>query len=155
MDNFEMENTVKSCLLFKNLSHADIRDIIRLCEVRSYKAGDHIFQQGEMGEHLHIIVKGQATLERSIDLRTRKGKVAIETLGKGRVLGCWSTILGEPHMLMSTAVCDQPTQVVSFKGTALRDMMMSNSSLGFNVLEGFCFLLKDRIQAAYGALEKI
>ncbi len=35
------------------------------------------------------------------------------------------------------------------------EMMMDNSKLGFNILERLCFLLRDRLQAAYGAMEKI
>jgi hypothetical protein len=33
-------------------------------------------------------------------------------------------------------------------------MMTKNTEFGFNLLEKLCFLLRDRIQAAYGALEK-
>jgi hypothetical protein len=56
---------------------------------------------------------------------------------------------------MSSATCQKPTNVVAIKGTALRKMMIDNSELGFKILEKLCFLLKDRIQAAYGAMEKI
>jgi CRP/FNR family cyclic AMP-dependent transcriptional regulator len=41
------------------------------------------------------------------------------------------------------------------QGARLRELMTSNSALGFNILERLCFLLRDRIQAAYGALDKI
>jgi hypothetical protein len=34
-------------------------------------------------------------------------------------------------------------------------MMMGNKELGFQVLEKLCFLLRDRIQGALGAMEKI
>jgi len=79
----------------------------------------------------------------------------IGVLGKGRVLGCWSTLLGEPHNLMSTAICQKPTRLVVIKGADLRDMMTGNSDLGFSLLEKLCFLLKDRIEGTLGAMEKI
>jgi CRP/FNR family transcriptional regulator, cyclic AMP receptor protein len=41
------------------------------------------------------------------------------------------------------------------RGTELRKLMSEDSEIGFHVLERLCFLLKDRVQAAYGALEKI
>ena len=94
-------------------------------------------------------------MERSIDLGNRKGNVVIEALGKGRILGCWSTLLGESHFLMSSATCQKPTKVAAIKGSDLRQMMIDNSKLGFNILERLCFLLRDRIQSAYGAMEKI
>ncbi len=90
-----------------------------------------------------------------MDLGTQKGSAVIGILGKGRVFGCWSTLLGEPHNLMSSATCQKLTKVVSLKGTDLREMMMGNKELGFQVLEKLCFLLRDRIQGALGAMEKI
>jgi CRP/FNR family cyclic AMP-dependent transcriptional regulator len=79
----------------------------------------------------------------------------METLGKGRVLGCWSTLLDLPHILMSSAACQKPTTTLAIKGADLRKIMISNAALGFNIMERLSFLLRDRIQAAYGAMEKI
>jgi hypothetical protein len=95
------------------------------------------------------------SLERKTDLGKRTGSVVIDMLGKGRFLGCWSTLLGEPHILMSSAHCQRKAEVLTLKGTELRHAMTTNPDLGFNLLERLCFLLRDRIQAAYGALEKI
>ena len=90
-----------------------------------------------------------------MDLGTHKGNVVIETLGKGRILGCWSTLLNMPHILMSSAVCQKPTHIVTLRGADLRKMMIGNTELGFNIMERLCYLLRDRLQAAYGAMEKI
>ncbi|MGB5984936.1 MAG: cyclic nucleotide-binding domain-containing protein, partial [Desulfobacterales bacterium] len=138
-----------------NLDSADIEKIRPLCQPRSYKTGEYLFQQGAFGEQLFVIAQGQAYLERSVDLDTRRGRVTIDTLGKGRLLGCWSTLLGEPHTLMSSAVCARPTQALSIRGPDLRNLMLSDKRLGFRLMENFCYLLKERIQAAYGAMEKI
>jgi hypothetical protein len=47
------------------------------------------------------------------------------------------------------------SKVLVVQGAVLRRMMLENRELGFNVLERLCFLLRDRIQSAYGAMEKI
>jgi len=121
----------------------------------TYQNGEYVFRQGDYGEHIYIIVEGQIYLERTVDLGTHKGNVVIEILGKGRVLGCWSTLLNMPHILMSSAVCQKPTKIVAIKGADLRRMMIGNTERGVNLMERLCFLLRDRIQAAYGAMEKI
>jgi len=90
-----------------------------------------------------------------MDLGSHKGSAVIGVLGKGRVLGCWSTLLDEPHNLMSSASCQRPTTALALRGADLREMMVNNTALGFNVLEKLCFLLRDRIEGAYGAMEKI
>ena len=155
MDRSEIEQTLVSCEFFKGLKEEDIEKIATLCRVGTYKGGEHVFRQGDFGEYICVIAEGYVFLERVMDLGTRKGNILIEALGKGRIFGCWSTLLDEPHILMSSAFCQKPTKVVFMKGADLREMMLENTEFGFKVLERLSFILRDRIQAAYGALEKI
>ena len=155
MNRSEIEFALESCEFFEGLAAAEISEIADLCKAAEYEGGELVFQQGDFGEHLYIIIRGRIYLERSIDLGSQKGSVTIETLGKGRVLGCWSTLLDMPHILLSSAVCQKPTTVLRIKGADLRRIMVNNTELGFNLMERLCFLLRDRIQAAYGAMEKI
>ncbi len=150
-----MEHTLRSCEFFELLETRELSEVSNLGQVLTYQSGEYVFRQGDYGEHIYIIVDGQIYLERTVDLATHKGNVVIEILGKGRVLGCWSTLLDLPHILMSSAVCQKPTKIVAIKGADLRRMMIGNTTLGFNLMERLCFLLRDRIQAAYGAMEKI
>lgn len=155
MEPTKIQAALASCEFFKGLDDADIQKVVALCWERNFKAGETLFQQGDYGEHLYVIAEGQVVLERSVDLGHRRGTVTIEALGKGRVTGSWSTLLDQPHLLMSSAVCQKPTRALALRGADLRNLMLSNKDLGFNIMEKFCFLLKDRIQAAYGAMEKI
>ena len=155
MEKSEIQAAIAGCEFFKGLQKADLEKLIPLCHAKSYQSGEAVFRQGDVGEYLYIIISGEVVLERAIDLGVRKGTVTIEALGKGRVLGCWSTLLGEQHILMSSAICRQPSQLLTLRGADLRYLMHSSKDLGFNVMEKFCYLLRDRVQAAYGALEKI
>ncbi len=155
MNRKEMEYALESCEFFELLGKNEISEIASLCQVNTYKTCEYVFQQGDHGEHLYIIAQGYIYLERSMDLGKHKGNIVIEALGKGRVLGCWSTLLDLPHTLMSSAICQKPTTILAIKGSDLRQIMIGNAKLGFNIMERLCFLLRDRIQAAYGAMEKI
>lgn len=155
MEREAMEQAIAGCEFFQGLGPGDVSKITALCWERSFDDGECVFQQGDYGEHLYVIAEGQVVLERTVDLGVRKGTVTIEALGRGRVMGSWSTLLDQPHLLMSSAVCQNPTRLLVMRGADLRHLMLSNTALGFNVMEKFCFLLKDRIQAAYGAMEKI
>lgn len=150
-----IEKALKESRFFKDFDAATIAAIAKIGQLAKLEAGEHVFQQGDFGQHIHIIVNGHVSLERKTDLGKRTGRVVIDMLGKGRFLGCWSTLLGEPHILMSSACCQKPTEIVSIEGAELRAMMLSNTELGMQVMERLCFLLRDRIQAAYGAMEKI
>jgi len=155
MNRKEIEYALESCEFFGILGKDEISEIAGLCQVNTYRSCEYLFQQGDHGEHLYIIVQGRIHMERSIDLGKHKGNIVIEALGKGRVLGCWSTLLDIPHTLMSSAICQKPTTVMAIKGSDLRRIMIGNTELGFKLMEKLCFLLRDRIQAAYGAMEKI
>ena len=155
MNRREIEYALQCCEFFGMLEKDEISEIAGLCQMNTYRSCECLFQQGDHGEHLYVIVQGRIHLERSVDLGKHKGNVVIEALGKGRVLGCWSTLLDIPHTLMSSAICQKPTTVMAIKGSDLRRIMIGNTELGFKLMEKLCFLLRDRIQAAYGAMEKI
>ncbi len=155
MERLEVQSILKGCELFKGLDDTSIEEIADLCRIKRFNPGEYVFQQGDFGEYIYIIAEGHVSLERSVDLGQRKGQAVIGALGKGRAFGCWSTLLDKPHHLMASAVCQKPMRVVFFRGADLRKIMLNNRDLGFKVLEKICFLLRERIQAAYGAMEKI
>ena len=57
--------------------------------------------------------------------------------------------------MMLETFCQTPATLLILNGAELRDLMTRDTRFGFNVMENLCFLLRDRIQAAYGAMEKI
>jgi len=155
MEPSEVTRALSECEFFQGMEENDLVSIAGICTENRCQTGEAIFRQGDFGEDLFVIVDGQIHLERSMRIGTRAGNVVIESLGKGRVLGCWSTLLDEPHILMSSAICQRPTRVLVMKGARLRELMMGDPVFGFHLMEKLCFLLRDRIQAAYGAMEKI
>jgi CRP-like cAMP-binding protein len=155
MDGSQIFQVLERSEFFKGLDKKDIEKIAGLCREETFEPGQTIFRQGETGAGLYIIDEGQVALERTVDLRSRKGTVVIGILGKGRAFGCWSTLLGRPHSLLSSASCQKPTRAVFFNGTEIRALMLSNPALGFCILERLCFFLRERIQSIYGAMERI
>ena len=154
MKDEEIIQVLQNSKFFRNLADENIRKVASLWRTVTYSTGEAVFKQGDYGEHLYLIVEGQIHLERSMNMGNRRGRALIDTLGKGRTLGCWSALLGEPHVLMSTASCQKPTSLLVLTGRDLRRMMTENKSFGFDIMERLCFLLRDRIQAAYGAMDR-
>ena len=155
MERRDMVKVLETSEFFKGLDESTLDRIAALCQVETYEPGEYVFRQGDFGDKLYVIAEGRIFLERSVDLDTRKGSIVIGILGKGRVFGCWSTLLDEPHNLMSSAASEKATKVLAIKGVDLREVMLGNIDIGFNILERLCLLLRNRIQGAYGAMEKI
>ena len=155
MEVSEIQQLLACCELFKGLEQSDLVLIAEICHVKTYEAGESVYQQGDFGKYLYVIAEGRVVLERTMDIGPRESRVVIDTLGKGRVFGCWSTLLNEPHIMMLKTFCQSPATIFILNGADLRDLMTRNTQFGFNVMENLSFLLRDRIQAAYGAMEKI
>ncbi len=155
MDRSEIFEALESSEFFRGLDRKDLEKIAGLCRDETFQPGQVIFRQGDTGDRVYIIAEGQVTLERTVDLGTRKGNVVIGMIGKGRAFGCWSTLLGISHSFLSSASCQKPTKAVLFNGTEIRALMLSNPALGFCILERLCFFLRDRLQSVYGAMERI
>ena len=155
MDTSEIRNALENCELFNGLKKHDIEKIAALCQIQTYASGEYVFHQGDVGERIYIIDEGNIFLERSIDLGARRGNAMIGIFGTGRAFGCWSSILGESHNLMSSAICKDPAKIVVMSGADLRSVMLNDAELGFKVMEKICLLLRERIQGAWGAMEKI
>ena len=151
----EIQKVLAGCELFKGLDQSEIKNIAKMCRVNTFKTGALVYQEGDFGENIYIIAKGQVILERTVDMESREGRVIIATLGKGRVFGCWSTLLDEAHIMMLRTFCQTPATILVLKGAELRKGMVSDTGFGFNVMERLCLLLRERIQAAYGAMEKM
>lgn len=143
------------CELFEKLSEEEVESVHDLAHLRYFKQGDIIFSQGDRGNELYIIKEGQVSLQRTVHVGERKAVTTISVLGRGRAFGCVSALLGEPHYNMTDAVCDRDTQVVVINGTALRNILRTNTHTGFSVMERFAYILRERLNGTYGAMEKI
>lgn len=154
MESQTLSAVLQESAFFAGMTAEDIGQVASLCRQVAYAPGDFVFRQGDRGEHLYTIAEGLIHLERCVNLGARQANVLIDTLGKGRTLGCWSALLGEPHVLMSSACVQKPTVVVACSGVELRRMMTDNTVFGFNIMQRLCFLLRERIQAAYGAMDR-
>lgn len=155
MEQEEIRRILKNSAFLQGMAREKILKLSEICRIVDHDAGSYVFHQGDHGENLFIIADGYIFLERAMDIGQHKGHVVIDALGRGRTLGCWSSLLGQPHVLMSSANCQRPTRLLVISGTRLRGIMLEDKDFGFDMLERLCFLLRDRIQAAYGAMDKI
>lgn len=155
MEMSAIQKVLEECEFLKGLARQQVECIAPVCRVCRYEAGESIYQQGGLGEDLYIVAEGQVVLERAIRVGPRRGSVAVAMLGRGKIFGGWSTLLNERHILMLSAVCRKPAVLVVLKGADLRRLMTGDIRLGFAVLERLCFLLRERLQLALGAIETL
>jgi CRP-like cAMP-binding protein len=155
MEMDEIRKILEACEFFKGLDAGQLARIIPICRACHFQAGETIYRQGGVGEELFIIAEGQVMLERAVSVGSRKGTVPVAVLGKGKIMGGWSTLLNEPHTLMLSAVCKRPAVLLAIKGVDIRELMTRDIQLGFCILERLCILLRERVQVTLGAIDNI
>ena len=96
MTSSDIVEALRTSELFTSLSEETIEmlaaSLATAYQIKTYKAGDTIFMQGEHSTMFHIIADGQVLLQRSVNLGDRMATKPLGLLGKGRVM-MWSALL--------------------------------------------------------------
>ena len=147
---------LKTCELFDSLDEGEVQVVTDLlgdsCQMESYQAGDHVFDQGELSSNLYVIVNGQVVLQRTVNLGDKMATRPLGLLSKGRAMG-WSALLYGPRYATASAVCRQPSELIIIEGARLRAALVNEPVIGFKVMDKLACLLGDRLRAAYNTME--
>ena len=151
--------TLRTCELFSELNDNEVQSISQLCQVEKFRAGDKIYEQGDLGIKLYILATGRVTLERKFDLAgTRKARINVFSLleqTNRRLMGSWFTLIGKQHVHMCSAICETPTKLVSMRCSDIRNTMVKDSKIRIKILEKLVLLLRNRIISSYEAMETL
>lgn len=90
-----MIELLKNIPLFKSLSEEEFNSIHEKLEEVNYTENTLVFETGEIGDCLYIVVEGE--VEVYIEAGEKSDKVILSTLGKGDYFGEMSLITGEPR----------------------------------------------------------
>ncbi len=159
MEPERIDTILRKCELFAELSEAQVDTIAALGSIEEFNGGEAIYAQGAVGRKVYVLAGGQVSLTRSFDLGARRtGNVAVYVLkerSNRRLMGGWSSLVGEAHVQMCSALCDKPTRVVSLPCAELRQAIVRDPVLGVKVLEKLILILRDRIEGSYAVMEML
>ena len=159
MDIDSIVTLLRKCEVFSELSEKELKSIAKLCKIEKFNVGDSIYSQGSLGEKLYVLAEGEVTLERTIEIGDiRKAKIPVFTFratASRRLMGGWSTLLGEQHTHMCTAICHGPTTLIAMECSQLKKKIAGNLEIKVKILEKLILLLRDRIDSSYKAMESL
>lgn len=125
-------------------------DIAALAGVASHvkmPARHRLFEEGGTADRFWLIQAGRVALDTHVPGR---GRVVIETLGMGDVIG-WSW-LHPPYQWRLGAVTMQPTQAFVIDGAKVREMCAADPGFGYELTRRFLALVVNRLQATRSRL---
>lgn len=127
---------------FKGLDAEHVEELAKRAMVEQFDAGEEIFVEGNPANRFYIILQGKVVLES--DARER-GRIAIETLGPGDDLG-WSWLFA-PYYLQFSARAVEPTKVIFFYATPLRDLCEQDHEFGYELLRRTAEVVVERLRS--------
>jgi CRP/FNR family transcriptional regulator, cyclic AMP receptor protein len=131
----------------RGMPSAQLAELAELCEHASIPSRARLFDEGSRADRFWIIDAGQVMLDASVP---GDGRVTIETLGRGDVLGL-SWML-PPYQWRFGAVATQPTQAFVFDARAVRAACDADPLLGYELSQRFSAVVVRRLQATRARL---
>jgi len=134
----------------RGMPPAQLAKLAELCEHVSIPSRERLFDEGSRADRFWLIDAGQVTLDANVP---GQGRVIIETLGRGDVLGL-SWML-PPYQWRFGAVATQPTQAFAFDAAAVRAACDADPVLGYEISRRFSAAVVQRLQATRARLIEV
>lgn len=145
-DEMMTKQTLKECRLFSTLSDADLDRIAEITGERDHEAGATIFQEGAAASELYLLQEGKVALQMTLPAgeapETTK-RATIDIVTENQVFG-WSAVVS-PNVYTLTAVCLQRSRLLVIDGHRLSELMEADTSLGYQVMQGFVKVVATRL----------
>ena len=130
--------------IFSDLSGDELDKVSGLCEEKSYRRAEYIYQGGEKAGHLYVVMQGLVSL-REFGPDDQVG-VGFEIREKGDVFGCGSLTPACKYAL--TAVCMEDTQVLTVDADRLYKLCDIDAGLGYKLMKKIARIYFERFESA-------
>jgi ATP:ADP antiporter, AAA family len=126
--------TIDRVLILKNVntfSHIPdefLSGVAAFLDVVRIKKGDKIFEKGDLGQSLYIVVEGSVLLHND--------DISLGKLGKSEVFGEWAALDPEPRAASATAI--EECILFKLENDSLYELMSSNIEIVRGVLQILC-----------------
>ena len=116
---------------FKGLNPQQLQLLADSALEMKFAAGEKIFETGSPANRFYLILEGKVVLES--ELAEPGAMLAVQTLGPGDNLG-WSWLF-PPYLIHLGAHAVEPTRVIFFYGTRLREQCEQDHEFGYELMK--------------------
>ncbi|RLB75198.1 MAG: hypothetical protein DRH15_14450 [Deltaproteobacteria bacterium] len=131
---------LKKIYLVHRLEDDELNRLRPLCSVRIFSEKAIIFEQGQVADHFYMLLKGKVLLE--VEL-TEDIMISLGSIKPGYSFG-WSSLF-EGSRYTSSAICSEPSEVITLPATALLNLMEEDPVLGYKIMRGALDILRSRL----------
>lgn len=137
-------NALRKMPLFQHLSYVELTEVLNLSQLRTIAADAVIFDEGELGEALYVVLDGQVSI--------RKGDVELVRLGPGGHFGEMSIM--DKGARSAAAVAVNETRLIMVERKPLFGLMREDKEVAVKLLWCFVQVLNQRLRTTNRNLEQ-
>lgn len=137
----DVAETLSKVHLFAGIHPDGIARIAAICSEESYRLGDIIFKEGEVGDKLYLILDGKVRISREV---SGMGEEALAVLGAGAAFGEMSLIDDFPRS--ADARVHERCRLLVLTKSALEDLLFLDKDLAYEILWNFVKTLSSRLR---------
>jgi CRP-like cAMP-binding protein len=127
--------------IFRELHTDGIERLAAVCAEETYRIGDVIFKEGDVGDKLYLILEGRVRISREV---SGMGEEALAILGPGAAFGEMSLIDDFPRS--ADVRVHERCRVLVLTKSALEDLLFLDKDLAYEILWNFVKILSARLR---------
>lgn len=135
----EIDKMLLHIPVFQDLNHRDIRTIKRILHQREYGTNEAIFNQGDVGLGMYIIVRG------AVEIICNPGRHVLAELHDGDFFGELALLDESPRS--ATAISKTPCTLLCFFKPELLDLINRDPKLGGKILFRLAWTIGERLKS--------
>jgi CRP/FNR family transcriptional regulator, cyclic AMP receptor protein len=131
---------LKTVPFFDELSHRQLKNVSGIMFERSYEAGELIFEEGQPGAALFLILAGKVIIERCREDRT----LALATLEEGAFFGEMALLNEAPRSADARAL--EHTRALALYRNDLSDLIQRDPQGACQIYRALATMISDRLR---------
>ncbi len=135
-----VDNRLRRVRLFDGLSDVQVAEVAQLCRTETYQRGESLFEQGETGQSLVIVIEGSFEV-------VHDGEV-VAHLGQGDTVGEMALIERQPRS--ATVRARDTAHVLHIAPEDFDQVTTRDPALGMQILRNLALQLSERLRTTTG-----
>ncbi|MCH7990984.1 MAG: cyclic nucleotide-binding domain-containing protein [Gemmatimonadetes bacterium] len=141
---------IKQSAIFRDLEEDELEQVAEICEVQELKFDEYIFREGDEGDRLYIISKGEVRISRDVP---GTGEEAIAILKQGACFGEMAVL--DPSERSTDAISNSRCTLLSISRSDFELLLDSDRDLAHKLLWSVVRLLCQRLRVTNDNLQSI
>ena len=138
---------LRECELFRLYSLRDLEVVAGMVEIRSIRAGERIFVEGDTADWLAFVIEGKFSITKQ---GTHQQPITVSREYRSRLLGEMAVIDGEPRSATCTSALG--ARLAILRASDFEKLGEDYPRIGFRLLRDVAKILSTRLRATSGQL---